>query len=61
MDIETIIDAAGVSLFIVLILLVGGAAIFYMIVKRKKDYHTNGIPELRDDPKEKEGSSPKKY
>lgn len=57
MDLETILDAAGVSVFIVVILVVVVAAVFYMIVKKKKDYHTNGVPKMKEDPKEKEGSS----
>ena len=60
MDIETIFGAAGVSVVILVFLLIGGAAIIYSIVKRKKDYKSTGIPELRYDPKEKEGSSDKK-
>ena len=61
MDLETIMDAFGVSAVIVILLVVGAAAIYYMITKRKKDYHVeNGIPELKEEPKEKEGSTDQK-
>ena len=33
------------------------AAVIYMFIKKKKNYDTKGVPKLREDPKEKEGSS----
>ncbi len=61
MDIETIIDAVGISFGLAIVIVVIGAAAVYAVIKRKKDYHPdNGIPKLVDDPERTEGSTDKK-
>ena len=60
MDIETLFGAVSVTLVIVIGILVAIAAVIYMVIKRKTDYDTKGIPKMREDPKEKEGSSENK-
>ena len=57
MDLDTILGAASVSLFLVIFILVAVAAVIYMFIKKKKNYDTKGVAKLREDPKEKEGSS----
>ena len=57
MDLETLFSAVTISFVIVILILMAFAAVIYMVIKRKKDYDTKGIPKLREDPKEKEGSS----
>ena len=57
MDMEFIIDAAMASIVIAVLVVVGICAIVYAVVKRKKNYDSTGIPDLVDDPKEKEGST----
>ena len=59
MDLDTILGAASVSLFLVIFILVAVAAVIYMFIKKKKNYDTKGVPKLREDPKEKEGSADK--
>ncbi len=60
MDIETLFGAVSVTFVIVIGILVAIAAVIYMVIKRKTDYDTKGIPKMREDPKEKEGSSENK-
>ena len=60
MDIETLFGAVSVTFVIVIGIPVAIAAVIYMVIKRKTDYDTKGIPKMREDPKEKEGSSENK-
>jgi len=60
MDIGTLFGAVSVTFVIVIGILVAIAAVIYMVIKRKTDYDTKGIPKMREDPKEKEGSSENK-
>ena len=60
MDIDTILAAGWASILIVIGILVAVAAVFYAIVKRKKDYNSTGIPKQVERPEEKEGSTDNK-
>lgn len=58
MDWDLIFAAGGTSFIIAILVFFAGAAIFYAIVKKKKDYNSTGIPkQIESNPKEKEGST----
>ncbi len=54
---EAVIDAFMVSVIVVILIVVGICAVVFAVMKKKRDYDTAGIPEMVDDPKEKEGST----
>ena len=57
MDLETIFAAGWITIVIGIVILLVFAAIFYAIVKKKKDYNSTGIPKQVENPDEKEGST----
>ena len=57
MDLETIFAAGWITIVFGIVILLVFAAIFYAIVKKKKDYNSTGIPKQVENPDEKEGST----